>query len=63
MSDADAEPVVGQAGPQPGNLRAGPVAGRASGASAAVTGGVSCPLAVARAGTTASGLCGGRADS
>ncbi|MFD7130473.1 MFS transporter [Streptomyces sp. NPDC059894] len=42
-----AETIVGQAGPHLGNLRAGVVAGRTSGATALVTGGLLCLLAVA----------------
>ncbi|GHI07541.1 MFS transporter [Streptomyces cellostaticus] len=41
-----AETIVGQAGPHFGNLRAGVVAGWTSGATALVTGGVLCLLAV-----------------
>ncbi|MHC3470404.1 MFS transporter [Streptomyces sp. 7R007] len=48
-----AETIVGQAGPNLGNLRAGLVAGWTSGATALVTGGLLCVLAVAGvAGTT-----------
>ncbi|MFF3498275.1 MFS transporter [Streptomyces sp. NPDC003247] len=42
-----AETIVGQAGPHLGNLRAGVVAARTSGATALVTGGLLCLLAVA----------------
>ncbi|MEV6181568.1 MFS transporter [Streptomyces sp. NPDC052015] len=41
-----AETIVGQAGPHLGNLRAGVVAGWTSGATALITGGVLCLLAV-----------------
>ena len=42
-----AEQIVGQAGPDVGNMRAGLVAGAASGAAALVSGGVLCLAAVA----------------
>ncbi|OIJ65719.1 MFS transporter [Streptomyces mangrovisoli] len=42
-----AEQIVGQAGPDAGNLRAGLLAARSSGTTALVTGGVLCVLAVA----------------
>lgn len=42
-----AEQIVGQAGPNLGNLRGGLVAGWTSGATALVSGGVLCVLAVA----------------
>ncbi|MFJ6859761.1 MFS transporter [Streptomyces werraensis] len=42
-----AEQIVGQAGPHLGNMRAGLVAGATSGATALVTGGLLCLLAVA----------------
>ncbi|MEV5429760.1 MFS transporter [Streptomyces sp. NPDC052701] len=48
-----AEQIVGQAGPHLGNLRAGLVAGWTSGATALVTGGVLCLLAVVYVGTNA----------
>ncbi len=41
-----AEQIVGQAGPHLGNMRAGLVAGATSGATALVTGGLLCLLAV-----------------
>ncbi|MEU2283180.1 MFS transporter [Streptomyces sp. NPDC013178] len=47
-----AETIVGQAGPHLGNLRAGVVAGWTSGATALVTGGLLCLLAVAGVGAT-----------
>ncbi|MGW0626749.1 MFS transporter [Streptomyces sp. NPDC002758] len=47
-----AEVIVGQAGPSLGNVRGGLVAGWASGATALVTGGLMCLLAVAAVGAT-----------
>ncbi|RKE16898.1 MFS transporter [Streptomyces sp. TLI_171] len=47
-----AETIVGQAGPQLGNLRAGLVAGWTSGLTALVTGGLLCVAAVAAVGVT-----------
>ncbi|MFE6333060.1 MFS transporter [Streptomyces sp. NPDC057806] len=47
-----AEQIVGQAGPHLGNLRGGLVAGWSSGATALITGGVLCVLAVAYVATT-----------
>ncbi|MEV7181676.1 MFS transporter [Kitasatospora sp. NPDC093679] len=47
-----AETIVGQAGPQLGNLRAGAVAGWSSGATALVTGGLLCLAAVTAVGTS-----------
>ncbi|CAM5430727.1 MFS transporter [Streptomyces aurantiogriseus] len=47
-----AETIVGQAGPHLGNLRAGVVAGWASAATALVTGGLLCLLAVVGVGVT-----------
>ncbi|MCL8012874.1 MFS transporter [Streptomyces sp. AS02] len=46
-----AEQIVGQGGPHLGNLRGGLVAGWSSGATALVTGGLLCVLAVAYVGT------------
>ncbi|WP_367322923.1 MFS transporter [Streptomyces sp. HUAS ZL42] len=56
-----AETVVGQAGPHLGNLRAGVVAGWTSGATALVTGGVLCLLAVTGVAVTTPELRGGAA--
>ncbi|ANP55200.1 MFS family permease [Streptomyces griseochromogenes] len=47
-----AETIVGQAGPHLGNVRGGVVAGWTSGATALVTGGLMCVLAVAAVATT-----------
>ncbi|MFI9769264.1 MFS transporter [Streptomyces sp. NPDC052415] len=47
-----AEQIVGQAGPHLGNLRGGLVAGWSSGATALITGGILCVLAVAYVATT-----------
>ncbi|MDF3142559.1 MFS transporter, partial [Streptomyces sp. T21Q-yed] len=47
-----AEQIVGQAGPHLGNLRGGLVAGWSSGATALVTGGLLCVLAVAYVGAS-----------
>jgi MFS family permease len=47
-----AEQIVGQAGPHLGNLRGGVVAGWTSGATALVTGGVLCVLAIAYVGAS-----------
>ncbi|WP_328871539.1 MFS transporter [Streptomyces sp. NBC_00287] len=47
-----AEQIVGQAGPHLGNLRAGLVAGWSSGATALITGGLLCLLAVAYVATS-----------
>ncbi|MFI6011285.1 MFS transporter [Streptomyces sp. NPDC051243] len=47
-----AEQIVGQGGPHLGNLRGGVVAGWSSGATALVTGGLLCVLAVAYVGTS-----------
>ncbi|MEY9991517.1 MFS family permease [Streptomyces sp. V4I8] len=47
-----AEQIVGQAGPHLGNLRGGLVAGWSSGATALVTGGLLCVLAVAYVGSS-----------
>ncbi|MGI5375616.1 MFS transporter [Streptomyces sp. CA-251387] len=47
-----AEQIVGQGGPHLGNLRGGLVAGWSSGATALVTGGLLCVLAVAYVGTS-----------
>jgi predicted MFS family arabinose efflux permease len=47
-----AEQIVGQAGPHLGNLRGGLVAGWSSGATALITGGVLCVLAVAYVATS-----------
>ncbi|MGW5636741.1 MFS transporter [Streptomyces sp. NPDC003832] len=54
-----AELIVGQAGPHLGNLRGGAVAGWTSGATALVTGGVLCVLAVAYVATSTPELRGG----
>ncbi|MEY9943567.1 MFS family permease [Kitasatospora sp. GAS1066B] len=51
-----AEQVVGQAGPDLGNLRAGLVAGATSGAAAVVGGGLLCLAAVAAIGAATPGL-------
>lgn len=53
---AAAEQIVGQAGPDLGNLRAGLVAGLTSGAAALVSGGLLCVAAVAAIATTTPGL-------
>ncbi|MGW6905820.1 MFS transporter [Streptomyces sp. NPDC054940] len=47
-----AEQIVGQGGPHLGNLRGGLIAGWSSGATALVTGGLLCVLAVAYVGTS-----------
>ncbi|NEY35629.1 MFS transporter [Streptomyces sp. PRKS01-65] len=57
-----AELVVGQAGPHLGGLRGGLVAGWTSGATALVTGGVLCLLAVAYVGIATPELRDGRPD-
>ncbi|MGW4063409.1 MFS transporter [Amycolatopsis sp. NPDC004747] len=51
-----AEQIVGQAGPDVGNLRGGLVAGAASGAFALVSGGLLCVVAVALVGAVTPGL-------
>ncbi|MFI7414780.1 MFS transporter [Streptomyces sp. NPDC049627] len=56
-----AEQIVGQGGPHLGNLRGGLVAGWSSGATALVTGGLLCVLAVAYVGTSTPELRGGAA--
>ncbi|QOV38200.1 MFS transporter [Streptomyces ferrugineus] len=56
-----AEQIVGQAGPHLGNLRGGLVAGWSSGATALVTGGLLCLLAVAYVGASTPELRGGAA--
>ncbi|WP_225728187.1 MULTISPECIES: MFS transporter [unclassified Nocardia] len=53
---AAAEQIVGQAGPDVGNMRAGLVAGFASGTTALVSGGLLCLAAVAAIGTATPGL-------
>ncbi|WP_030742185.1 MFS transporter [Streptomyces sp. NRRL S-31] len=58
-----AEQIVGQAGPSLGNVRGGLLAGWTSGATALVTGGVLCVLAVAGVATTTPGLRGGDAPA
>jgi MFS family permease len=58
-----AELVVGQAGPHLGSLRGGLVAGWTSGATALVTGGVLCLLAVACVATATPELRDGRPDT
>ncbi|MFF5256576.1 MFS transporter [Streptomyces leeuwenhoekii] len=58
-----AELVVGQAGPHLGGLRGGLVAGWTSGATALVTGGVLCLLAVACVATATPELRDGRPDT
>ncbi|MFF5855698.1 MFS transporter [Streptomyces sp. NPDC012751] len=58
-----AEQIVGQAGPSLGNVRGGLLAGWTSGATALVTGGVLCVLAVAGVATTTPGLRGGGAPA
>ncbi|MGW0872632.1 MFS transporter [Streptomyces sp. NPDC002740] len=57
-----AETIVGQAGPNLGNLRGGLVAGGTSGTTALITGGLMCLAAVTAVGTTAPELRGGRAS-
>ncbi|MER5749806.1 MFS transporter [Streptomyces sp. NPDC002088] len=54
-----AETIVGQAGPHLGNLRAGVVAGWSSGATALITGGLLCLVAVTAVGATTPELRGG----
>lgn len=56
-----AEQIVGQGGPHLGNLRGGLIAGWSSGATALVTGGLLCVLAVAYVGTSAPELRDGAA--
>ncbi|MFC4033371.1 MFS transporter [Streptomyces polygonati] len=51
-----AEQIVGQAGPDIGNMRGGLVAGATSGTTALVSGGLLCITAVALIGTTTPGL-------
>jgi hypothetical protein len=53
---AAAEQIVGQAGPDLGNLRGGLVAGVTSGTAALVSGGVLCVVAVAFVGAGTPGL-------
>lgn len=53
---AAAEQIVGQAGPDIGNLRAGLIAGCTSGATALISGGLLCMAAVAAIGATTSQL-------
>ncbi|MGW0944206.1 MFS transporter [Streptomyces sp. NPDC002623] len=55
-----AEGVVGQAGPNLGNLRAGAVAGWTDGTTALITGGLMCLAAVVGVGATTPELRGGR---
>ncbi|SDO38459.1 Predicted arabinose efflux permease, MFS family [Streptomyces sp. cf386] len=54
-----AEQIVGQGGPHLGNVRGGLIAGWSSGATALVTGGLLCVLAVAYVGTSTPELRGG----
>ncbi|MDQ0581157.1 MFS transporter [Streptomyces rishiriensis] len=56
-----AEAIVGQAGPNLGNLRGGVVAGWTSGTTALITGGLMCLAAVTAVGATTPELRGGRA--
>ncbi|KQX82737.1 MFS transporter [Streptomyces sp. Root1310] len=56
-----AEAIVGQAGPNLGNLRGGVVAGWTSGTTALITGGLMCLAAVTAVGTTTPELRGGHA--
>ncbi|KUL44670.1 MFS transporter [Streptomyces regalis] len=58
-----AEQIVGQAGPHLGNLRGGLVAGWSSGATALVTGGLLCVLAVAYVGASTPQLRDGAATA
>jgi predicted MFS family arabinose efflux permease len=53
---AAAEQIVGQAGPDVGNMRGGLVAGATSGMTALVSGGLLCVAAVALVGMTTPGL-------
>ncbi|HEY0806133.1 MAG TPA: hypothetical protein VGD84_13745 [Pseudonocardiaceae bacterium] len=53
---AAAEQIVGQAGPDVGNMRGGLVAGVTSGTTALVSGGLLCVAAVVLVGATAPGL-------
>jgi hypothetical protein len=55
---AAAEQIVGQAGPDVGNMRGGLVAGLTSGMTALVSGGVLCVAAVSLIGATAPALRG-----
>jgi predicted MFS family arabinose efflux permease len=53
---AAAEQIVGQAGPDVGNMRGGLVAGATSGMTALVSGGLLCAVAVVLVGATTPGL-------